>query len=100
MNEAIIAGVVTGVIMLAVGALFGRFTVRTKTAGEVSELNSGLKETRKKLSEHIEESEERNELILESLLAIMLTLKKGAANGEIDGALERLNSYTIRKGSK
>ena len=100
MSETILAGVITGVIMLAAGALFGRLSVRTKTSNEVTELTRGLKQTNIRLEEHIEESEERNELILESLLAIMLTLKKGAANGEIDGALERLNCYTIRKGSK
>ena len=100
MSETILAGVITGVIMLAAGALFGRLSVRTKTSNEVTELTRGLKQTNIRLEEHIEESEERNELILESLLAIMLTLKKGAANGEIDGALERLTCYTIRKGSK
>lgn len=86
--------------MLIVGALAGRITIRTKTAKRVNDMGQKMITLEKKLDEHLVESEERNELILESLLAIMLTLKKGSANGEIDGALERLNSYTIRKGSK
>ena len=100
MKETILAGVLTGIIMLLIGALAGRITIHTKTAKRVNDMGQKMITLEKKLDEHLVESEERNELILESLLAIMLTLKKGAANGEIDGALERLNSYTIRKGSK
>ena len=100
MAETITASVAAGVIMLIIGALLGRLTINTKTQEDVEGMGRGLEETRKKLDEHIEKSEERNALILDSLLAIMLTLKKGSANGEIDGALKKLNDYNIKQGSR
>ena len=100
MAETITASVAAGVIMLIIGALLGRLTIKTKTQEDVKGMGWGLEETRKKLDEHIEKSEERNALILDSLLAIMLTLKKGSANGEIDGALKKLNDYNIKQGSR
>ena len=100
MIETIIASVGAGVIMLIVGAICGRLSIKTKTQEDVKGMGKGLEETRKKLDEHIEKSEERNALILDSLLAIMLTLKKRDGDARIDAALDSLNDYIIHKGSK
>ena len=100
MTETIITGVIVGVIMLVIGALVGRFTVRTKTADNVEDMGRELHDTEEELHEHIKVAEERNQIILESLLAILLTLKRGNANGEADGALKKLNEFMLHNSSK
>ena len=100
MAETIIASVIAGVIMLIVGAIVGRISVRSKTAVSVDELGRELNKTQEELDKHIEVAEERNQIILESLLAILLTLKRGKCNGEADEALKRLNEYMLHQGSK
>ena len=60
MRETILAGVLTGVIMLIVGALAGRITIRTKTAKRVNDMGQKMIRLEKKLDEHLVESEERN----------------------------------------
>lgn len=86
--------------MLIVGAVVGRVSVKSKTALEVDELNERLKATKREFEDHIKTSEERNEIILDSLLAILLTLKRGKCNGEADEALSRLNSYMLHQSGK
>lgn len=86
--------------MLFVGAVVGRISVKSKTALEVDELNARVKATKREFDEHIKASEERNEIILDSLLAILLTLKRGKCNGEADEALNRLNSYMLHQSGK
>lgn len=95
----VLRGVVVGVIMLAVGALAGRLTLRTKTQEDVRKISGELLATKQQLSSHISLSEERNGMILESLLAILLTLKKGRANGEADAALKKLNEFMLKNSS-
>lgn len=100
MWENILTSVLGGVILLFVGAVVGRISVKSKTALEVDELNARLKATRREFDEYIKASEERNEIILDSLLAILLTLKRGKCNGEADEALNRLNSYMLHQSGK
>lgn len=100
MWENILTSVLGSVILLIVGAIVGRVSVKSKTSLEVDELNTRLKATRREFEEHIKASEERNEIILDSLLAILLTLKRGKCNGEADEALNRLNSYMLHQSGK
>lgn len=100
MIETITTGVIVGVIMLAIGALVGRITLKSKTADNVEGMGRKLHETEDELHEHIKISEERNQIILESLLAILLTLKRGNANGEADAALKKLNEYMLHNSSR
>ncbi|MBQ9709491.1 MAG: hypothetical protein IJV67_02595 [Clostridia bacterium] len=100
MTQTILASVIAGVIMLIIGAVVGRFTVKTKTAGEVEDMGRELQDAEDELHEHIRIAEERNEMILESLLAILLTLKRGNANGEADEALKKLNEYMLHNCSR
>lgn len=100
MTQTIISGTLTGVLVLIAGTLITRLSLRTSAQGALEELERRLGTVENGLKEHSEHSEERNELVLQSLLAIMLTLKKREGDARIDAALDSLNDYIIHKGSK
>lgn len=100
MWENILTSVFGGVILLIIGGIVGRISLKSKTALEVDELNQKMNSTQEDFEEHIKTSEERNEIILNSLLAILLTLKRGKCNGEADEALEKLNAYMLHRCGK
>ena len=100
MMQTIIGGTITGVIILVVGALAARLLVSSKTEDAMYSANRKIHSIDEKLSEHIVGSENRNILILESLLTIMLTMKKFDNDEKIDKELKKLNDYIINKSAK
>ena len=100
MTQTIISGTLTGVLVLIAGTLITRLSLKTGAQSAIEELERRLGAVENGLKEHAGRSEERNELVLQSLLAIMLTLKKREGDARIDAALNSLNEYIIHKGSK
>ena len=76
----------TSMIIGILGWISGRFSIRTKTAERVAELDKRVKRT-----------EEAIPLILECHLIQLSALKRGHVNGECDEALDKLNKYLINK---
>ncbi len=99
MTENIISGTLTGVIMLIVGALMAKVSLRSKAEESVIEVSRRMRTVESALKEHIEESGMRNQVILESLLAIMLSIKKQGSDKKIEEALHSLNNFIINKGA-
>ena len=84
--ESIWGAVITSMIIGILGWISGRFSIKTKTAEHVAELEKRVKR-----------SEEAIPLILECLLIQLYALKRDYVNGECDEALDRLNQYLINK---
>ena len=100
MTQTVLSGTLTGVLVLVAGTLIARFSLKTKAQESIEEIERRVASLGRELKEHTCESEQRNELMLQSLLAIMLTIKKHDENSKIDEALKELNEYIIHKGSK
>lgn len=82
MIEGIIIGVAIGVVMLIINRVMARVDVQTRTD---------------RLEIDIKELKEGQKAILEVLLPLVLALKGGKPNGEVERALKRLNEYLIQK---
>ena len=82
MIEGIVVGVIIAIATILINALVRRTGVKTRTD---------------RLEEDIEELKEGQVAILEVLLPLILALKGGKPNGEVERALQRLNEYMIKK---
>lgn len=82
MIEGIVVGVVIGVVMLVINGIVHKVNIQTRTD---------------RLEKDIEELKAGQVAILEVLLPLILALKGGKPNGEVERAMQRLNDYIIHK---
>lgn len=82
MIEGLVTGVIIAAITILINGAIHRMSVQTRTD---------------RLEKKIEELEQGQKVILKVLLPLVLALKGGKPNGEVEEALRDLNEYLIRK---
>lgn len=82
MVEGIVVGIIIAVATIIINAFFRRADIKTRED---------------RLAEDVEALKQGQVAILEVLLPLVLALKGGKPNGELERALKRLNDYIIHK---
>ena len=95
-----IGGIALSIALLIIGAILAQMVICTKSDNSFRAANRKIKQVDEKITEHIIKSANRNDVVLQSLVAIMTTLKKVDVDkeGKMDIALKNLNDYVINKG--
>lgn len=96
MSNIIIGATIAVIAIIIAVALIASLTLRTKKSEAVILASRKIKQMDKKISEHIAESQRRNKLVLESMLAIMEMLRRIDHEGKFDEALKNLNNNIIK----
>ena len=96
---AVIGGIALSIALLIIGAILAQMVICTKS-DSFRAANRKIKQVDEKITEHIIKSANRNDVVLQSLVAIMTTLKKVDVDkeGKMNIALKNLNDYVINKG--
>ena len=82
MVDGIVVGVITASIMILINALVRRVGVQTRTD---------------RVEQKIDDLTKGHEVTMQVLLPLVLALKGGKPNGEVERALSLLNDYLIKK---
>lgn len=85
----------------------GAIETLTTTVKKLEDITESQGKAQRKIFAMLEQEEqkrqndeERNEIIMRALYGVLISLQKGATNGEVSKSLQELNNYFISKSSK